>query len=298
MRILLTGGTGFLGSYIAQCAATKGYEVVVLARDPSRRGYLENVDPNRMVKVARLDADYSNISDLVAENLPDAVIHVAAKARGGESEIEIREYIDANVLFGSLLLQTMRTHGVGAFVNCGTSWQCAGDGTYSPFDFYAATKQSFEDVIRYFTDGGLKAITLRVFDTFGPYDRRKKVVELLIDATKNEAPLGMSPGAQSIDLVDARDVAEAFVVAATRAIGLAPGCNEVYGVSSGAAMPLREVAEIVARVTGLQPNINWGGRPYRPREIMMPCRTLSRLPGWAPRRTLENGVRDIISALK
>ena len=84
-------------------------------------------------------------------------------------------------MFGAHILEAMALTSVSYFINTGTYWQhYGGSSTYSPSCFYAATKQSFQDILKYYTDSKLiKSITLKLFDTYGPNDSRAKIFTIL-----------------------------------------------------------------------------------------------------------------------
>ena len=100
------------------------------------------------------------------------------------------------------------------FINTGTYWQHyvrSESSTYSPSCFYAATKQSFQDIIKYYTDSNLiKSITLKLFDTYGPVDLRKDIT-ILSEAQQNNNKIAMTSGEQLIDLVYITDVVRAYL---------------------------------------------------------------------------------------
>jgi nucleoside-diphosphate-sugar epimerase len=176
-------------------------------------------------------------------------------------------------------------------VNTGTSWQVNEHGDYAPFNLYAASKQAFETLIENDLTRGLSAITLRLFDTYGPGDTRGKIIDLIIAAVLSGEPLKMSPGEQVIDLVHVSDAARAFVHAGTILLGGTPPAHAIYGVS-GERAPLRDVAALIGEIAGTPAPIHWGGRPYRPREIMLPFAGFPSLPGWRPLVGLRDGLQD------
>ena len=299
--VLLTGGTGFVGSRLARLLVREGFAVTVLAQASSRLDQLHRVGVADEVTVARCGPAYDELPGIIAQARPDIVIHVASVSRGGEQPVELARMIDANITFPTLLLAAMRAAGVRRFVNTGTSWQtCAGDA-YSPFNVYAGTKQAAEDLLECFcADGGMAAVTLRLFDTYGPHDERRKIVDLIADAAQRGTPLAMSPGEQVIDLVHVEDVAEAFVAAARllldqTAAGHVASGHAVFGVS-GERVSLRALAERVGQAMRRTPPIEWGGRPYRAREVMQPWTGFEHLPGWAPRIGLDAGLREVAAA--
>ena len=78
----------------------------------------------------------------------------------------------------------------------------------------------------------------------------------------------MSPGLQWVDFVHVDTVCRNFLAAARRLLDGKVARSETYGVSSGHPKPLRQAVEDYANEHGLKLNIEWGGRPYRPREVM------------------------------
>lgn len=293
MRVMLTGGTGFLGSYICKELLSRGHQVVVVSRSGRVGDYLPVLGVGDAV-IAPIRSDFSNLDSLMKCHRPDVVVHVAAASRGNESDDGIRDYIETNVLFGSLLLNAMRANGIDALVNCGTSWQYGDDGTYSPFNFYAATKQCLEDILSHYCQDGMRAVTLRAFDTVGPHDRRNRILDLLIDATLSGSQLQMSPGAQRVHFVDVRDAAIAFAMAVARVACLPPATNEVFGIISPQPIRLADAAAVVGRVLGKRVPAEFGGRPYRSREVMEPWSGCMTLPGWVPRRSLQQTLQDML----
>ena len=148
-------------------------------------------------------------------------------------------------------------------------------------------------LVFYLERTGLSAITLKLFDTYGPGDSRKKLFTLLREATRQRRPLAMSPGEQLVDLVHVDDVARAFLVAADRLFSGDVKGHEMYAISSGAPLRLRDLVALCEQVAGEPIPVAWGERPYRSREVMEPWSTGERLPGWAPRIVLNEGIRAI-----
>lgn len=293
MNVLLTGGTGFLGSYIARQLLMCGYNVVLPVRNENKVEYLKKIAGDiSKIKIVELK-NFEDIDLIFLQNKIDAVIHVAAVSRAGDNTEEICNLVNSNILFGTLILNAMQKYGVNNFINCGTSWQSNQCGEYSPFNLYASTKQAFEDILKYYCDNWFKSITLRVFDTFGPNDARNRIVNLIINSTINGFELDMTPGEQLINLLDVRDVAMAFVIALKQVANSPTKTNEIYAVNSKHSLPLKGLAAMIEDALGRKNRINWGGRPYRPNEIMVPCDSLKRLPNWEPNIDLNTTIREI-----
>ena len=193
----------------------------------------------------------------------------------------------------------MSLHGVSNIVNTGTYWEHFQNKPYCPVNLYSATKHAFQDLLQYYVEvKGINAISLKLFDTYGPNDPRNKLLSLLINAANTGETLMMTPGKQKIDLVHINDVVNAYIVAAKRLLEGHVEHHEVYGVGSGNPISLKELVAMLEEQFGQSLNIDWGGREYRPREVMKPWDQYHALPGWNPVYSIENVVKLFSASLE
>ena len=102
----------------------------------------------------------------------------------------------------------------------------------------------------------------------------------------------MSPGEQKIDLIFITDVIAGFTRLA-ELLALDTELGEEYVLTSGRQIPLKELAQIYCDVSGRKLNIEWGGRPYRGREVMIPWKGVP-VPGWKALVDVTEGIRRFI----
>ncbi len=299
MRILLTGGTGFIGGHLVRALARRGDAVHLVVRAGTSQALINSVaagpgaapDPGAVVAHTH-DGTTEGLVDILTEIHPDLVIHLAALFVVQHQVADVRPLIESNLLFTAQLAEAMARVGVFRLINTGTSWQHFEDRTYSPVSLYAATKQAAEALLAYYVEtADFRVLTLKLFNTYGPGDRRQKLFVLLKEASQRDEPLPMSPGEQRIDLVHVDDVVAAFLVAAQQLMRNGGPGMESYAVCGGQRLTLREVVATYEQATGRRPHIRWGGLPYRPREVMAPWSIGTRLPGWAARISLVDGIR-------
>lgn len=290
MRALVTGGSGFIGGRLLARLLDEGHEVTALVRgDPAGR-----LDPR--ATAMQIDGA-ATLSDIVGEARPGIVFHVASAVVIEHSPGAISDLVQANVTFPTALLDAMAHHGVRRFVNTGTSWQhYDGNEAYRPSNLYAATKQAFEDIAAFYHHAhGIGVANLKLFDVYGPSDPRKKIIPLLLSVLRTGEPLGMSPGEQVLDMIHVDDVVDAYLAAA---IWLAkdPGGWATFAVRSGENHRLKDIVATLENVAGRPVAIQWGERPYRDREVMVPWVNGVTVPGWRARISLREGLKEVLEA--
>ena len=294
MSVLVTGATGFIGRHLVNGLRREGVAVDILVRRESTRPLPEAWRDDVTCRV--WDGSTNGLAAIVAAARPETVYHLASLFIAQHSPVDIEPLIRSNILFGTQLLEAMAAASVRHLVNLGSSWQHYQNQPYSPVCLYAATKQAFEAIMCFYVESGeLRAVTLKLFDTYGSGDERPKLVPALIRASALGTLLEMSPGQQMVDFVHIDDVVEALLMAARRLAAGQGGEMDCHAVTSGRAVSLRQFVEIFSQATGRPLNVVWGGRPYRPREVMELWRDGAPLPGWTPRISLEEGLARTVT---
>ncbi|MBT7545408.1 MAG: NAD-dependent epimerase/dehydratase family protein [Kordiimonadaceae bacterium] len=289
---LVTGGTGFIGVNLIKRLILSGWIVHLIVRQKSDLNVLKGSIKN--ITVHKTDGHTSSIVKIIAKSKPIIVFHLASLFLSGHMPRDIVPLINSNVKFSTQLLEAMNESGIKNIVNTGTSWQHFENNAGSPVNLYAATKQAFESILQYYIEANFfKVITLKLFDTYGPDDPRPKLFHLLEKISKTQEPLAMSPGEQLIDIVHVDDVINAFMIAAERLLTLQVTNHDRYAVSSGDPISLKKLVSIYEKETNIKLSIQWGGRPYRDREVMTSWSRGEIMPGWAPKVSLSNGIKQM-----
>jgi nucleoside-diphosphate-sugar epimerase len=294
MRVLVTGATGFVGGHLVKRLLKERHEVHVLVR-PTTDLALFGDDLDRIVS-HRHHGTTEGMVELVRNVQPDAVIHLASLFLGEHQPGDVDDLIASNVLLSTQLAEAMAANEVQLLINVGTSWQHHEDGDYNPVNLYAATKQAYRSILRYYIEtANLKVINLELFDTYGPNDQRGKLFALLDRLRTSGDTLAMSPGDQQLDPVYIDDVSEAFITALK--LLRSDVVHEVtYSVRSQNPIKLKDLVKTYEDATSSTLNIEWGGRPYRDREVMVPWSRGETLPGWSSTVTLQEGIKRILDS--
>lgn len=288
-RALVTGATGYIGSNLVRRLLADNWSVHVVVRPLSDLAPLSAV--RHAIQVHEYDGTTNSMIRLVEDAAPDVVFHLASLFLAQHKPEDVASLISSNVLFSTQLVEAMMANQVFYLINTGTSWQHYNDADYNPVNLYAATKQAFEDILAYYIEvNELKVITLALFDTYGPADPRPKLVSLLWKTALEQKPISMSPGEQLIDLVHINDVMDAFALGAELVVRQNVG-HERYGISSGAPVRLIDLVAAFEQATECAKlPIEWGGRPYRAREVMETWKSYKAMPEWTPRIPFAEGI--------
>jgi nucleoside-diphosphate-sugar epimerase len=293
MKAVVTGATGFVGSRLARHLAGLGHQVSILVRPTSSFDQLDGILDRIDVRV--VDDSQDSLRAALAAVRPDVVFHVATYYAFDHTPQDVERMLEANIAFPLRLIDAMAREGIGCLVNTGSAWQHFKDAHYDPVCLHSATKQAFQILMEYFVNiGKLRAITLLLNDTYGPKDPRRKIFAMVKEAADKPEPLKMSAGTQLVELVHAEDIVRAYVLAAERLLGMPEIRNEEYNVSTGKPLPLKDLVAMFTKLAGIRENIEWGARPFRDREVMVPWTTGKWVPGWEPNVSLEQGLPDLL----
>lgn len=290
-NILITGITGFVGFNLAKALVSQGFNVSAIIRAESSLENIKSIIDD--VNLVSYDGKIASMVSLVADVKPDCVIHLASNFLSSHEPDDIKPIIESNVLFGTQLVEAMVQNKVHNFINTGTSWQYYGGNEYNPVNLYAATKQAFESILKYYIEAkALRVTNLYLSDTYGYGDWRKKLFWILKNTETTGEELAMSAGEQLIDMVHIDDVASAFI----RAINITDeqynGIDASFSVSSDNLIALKDLVAIYQDVHNVKLNIAWGKKPYREREVMTPWQG-KLLPGWSPKILLKEGMNSL-----
>ena len=287
MRILLSGATGFIGkSFVDSCY--KDYEIHCIVRQTSDTRCLDN-----KVAIHRF-SELKQLYDVASEIRPDVLIHLAGLFLSNHDEDSIEELLHSNIVFSTVLFDAVNEAGCNKILNFGSYWQNYNGEDYCPVNLYAATKQSVEDILRFYSDAkGSRVITLALFDTYGKNDKRKKILNIVNDLRDGDV-LEMTGGEQRVYMVHISDIIKAIRITIDMLFQEQKGGYQKFFLRDENPIRLRDLVNLLIRVHNKSVGIKYGVRPYRDREIMNPEGIGQVLPGWKPEVSLEDGLRNMI----
>ncbi len=305
MRILVTGGAGYVGAVTVERLIDAGHEVTVL--DSLVTGHREATEPLATFVEGSL-GDRAVVDRVLAERGIEAVLHCGARSLVGQSMADPALYYHENVIGGVHLLDALVAAGVDRIVFSSTA------ATYGvpervplletdparPVNTYGATKLAFEDAMRWYGIHGLRSISLRYFNVAGASERHGEdhdpethLIPNLLKAAISGQPATLfgddypTPDGTPIrDYIHVLDLADAHLLALGWT-GTAPsGSAEILNLGSGGGFSVREVLDAAEAVVGDPiPTVVGPRRAGDPPVLIAAIDRAREVLGWTPRRS-------------
>lgn len=295
MRVLVTGGAGFIGSHVVDAYVAAGHEVSVL--DNLSTGKLANLNPAATLYQADI-RDPQALARAFAAAQPEIVCHQAALADVRASMREPEVYAEVNIIGSINLLEAARRHGVRKFIYASTGGAAYGEPEFvpvteahpvNPLDCYGASKHTVEHYLFIYQHAyGLETVTLRYANVYGP--RQDPYGEAGVVAIFTGRMLAGQPctihgsGEQQRDFVYVGDVARANLAAATSGSG-------IYNIGSGVATDINTIYALLKQAADYDQDAVYGpaklGEVFR---IVLDTSKAQAELGWQPTVSLEDGL--------
>jgi len=304
MKILVTGGAGFIGSHLVEELVKAGHSVTVL--DNFSLGTDENLKAVRK-KIEVVKGDIRD-AELVKKltNGVDIVFNLAAASSSPMFIDDLRKAVSVNVDGFINVLNACRDNKVKKLIYASTSSIYGNlkpplreDMPTPPVNFYASTKLLNEHLAALFSrEYGLETIGFRFLSVYGPHEKSKGIyanlaTQFLRAIQNGEQPVIYGDGSQTREFTYVLDIVQAHMLAMNSKKNLA---GEVFNVGTSKANSLNELVAVIDKVVG---------KSVRPKYIKNPVKNyiaaqlsdiskIRKMLGYEPKYTLEKGLKDII----
>lgn len=311
MKLLVTGGAGYIGSVVTEQLLAAGHQVEVL--DDLSSGHHDAVLPGARWHQGPI----TTAGDILDESF-DAVVHLAAKSLVGESVAHPERYWHGNIVATLALIDAMREAGVKRMVFSSTAAvygdaeaeQITEDLPTAPTNPYGASKLAIDHMLSAeATAHGLAAVSLRYFNVAGAsgslrerHDPETHLVPNLLSVARGDSPHATifgtdyptDDGTAVRDYIHVKDLAEAHLLALDYA---QLSRHEIFNLGTGTGTSVREVIDAVREVTGV--NIEAMEQDRRAGDptvlVASGARAAAEL-GWRPTRDVRQMVADAWAA--
>lgn len=285
-NILITGGNGFLGSYIAK-KLFKKYNIIILEKDSFNLFRLKDIINDIII------FDQSNYKRIFQDNKIDTIIHTATVY--GRNSIQLSDLIYTNVLFPVKLIELGLKYGVSTFINTDSFFN-DNKINYKYLGNYSLSKKHIIEWLKLLS-GKLQIINLKLQHMYGPFDSDNKFVMQIINSLKNNIPeINLTLGEQKRDFIYIDDVVVAYSIILENLSKIKKGFSN-YHIGTGCSISIKDFILTVHKLTNSKTKLNFGAIPYRENEFMDSKADLSEIFkfGWKPKVSLEEGLIKTIN---
>ena len=285
--ILLTGGTGYLGSKILKQLVDNGYNIILLKRsfsNPVRiKEYINNI--------TFYNIDLTPLETIFSENTIDTIVHCATNYGRGENDP--LQVIEANLVLPLKLLELGKKYHVKSFINTDTILD-------KRINYYSLSKKQFKDwLFVYKQDYTCINVALEHFYGSGD-DETKFVTYIVHNLLKNVDRIDLTKGEQKRDFIYIDDVVNAFLKIINSLDNFSKDFYE-FEVGTNHPLSIKEFVELAKQLSGNEQTLlNFGALPYRENEVMNYKVNTSEILklGWKCNRTVEEGLKKMIELEK
>jgi len=294
VKIIITGATGFVGRSLLP-KLFESHETAIVVRHKKKA---MEMFPNQNVKIIDInDPDYK--SEIRAFNAT-VLVHLATFLNSKErSDVNIHEFVDANILFGTQILNSMVGTDISYVINVGTCLEYRNNSTlpYSS-DLYSATKTAFRSVIAYYQNLiGFKWINVIPFSIYG-HGAPKIVLDYICESLISTESVNFTQGNQIIDLIHIDDVTRFFEVLINNTDKIIDSYSE-FEIGTSQGISIKELVSVFEKKANKKANIIWGGLNYSELASMYNvARTEKSYDLWKPEYKLDQAVTEYLTKHK
>jgi UDP-glucose 4-epimerase len=300
MKIIVTGGAGFVGSHVVDIYITNGFDVVVI--DDLSTGHLGNINPS--AKFYKMDICDPEIEAIFEKEQPDIVNHHAAQMNVRRSVVEPLFDARTNILGSLNLLECAKKYDVRRFIYISSGGAVYGEPEYLPCDEihpikpicpYGASKHTVEHYLyMYHVNYGLPYVVLRYANVYGPrQDPHGEAGVIAIfsgQMISGEQVVINGDGEQLRDYIHVRDCALVNIVATKENVE-----TGVYNIGSGIGTSVNEIYRLLKNISGYSLNaVHAPAKLGETRHIYLDAKKAKNYLGWTPMITLDQGLLDVV----
>jgi nucleoside-diphosphate-sugar epimerase len=313
MRVLITGGSGLIGTFLTRNLVERGHKITIFDSmmnylPPSESHYHDYMRKRQSwfhdldIEVIRGDTrNRAEIYRAIENSEPDVVVHLAALPIADLCNKHSEEAV-STVLNGTVnVLEAIRdVESVNRFVYASSS-MIYGDFHYRPADekhpknpkgVYGGTKLAGEVVTRSFSNQyNLDHVIVRPSAVYGPTDSNRRVTQIFVERGLKDEQLELhGGGTQKLDFTYVEDTADGFALAATHD----NAANETFNITRGEGRSIKELAEVIGTYVGGVDTVETQAQMSRPKRGALDIEKAREMLGYEPKYSLEEGMAEYI----
>ncbi|MCK4352499.1 GDP-mannose 4,6-dehydratase [candidate division WOR-3 bacterium] len=301
-KVLVTGGAGFIGSWLAEALVKKGYRVKIV--DNLSNGSVNNLDRvKNSIEFYKIDAREQNFLNLILKENFEIIFHLAGISYVPPSIKNPWSDFQNTLLPTFKILDCIRKNALKSKLIIASSAAVYGNlsktpikeqDTLNPISPYGVTRLAIEKYASVFSNlYQINVLSLRFFSTYGPRQKKQVVYDFIKKLSRNPKELViLGNGKQVRDLVYVKDVVDAIIKTAIN--GQFNG--EAYNVATGVGITIVELAKLIEKIMGVNPKYKFTGsiRLGDPEKWIADISKIRKL-GYKPHYSLKEGLDETIN---
>ena len=294
-KILITGGTGFIGANLVRKLTSIGYKPVLLIRKNSNIWRLKDIK-NKVVFIESEILNKPQLNKIILKIKPNIIYHLAVYGTIVAQQRDINEAIDVNITGTMNLLEASRKAGCEYFINTGSSTEYGQKEHIlketdlpNPSTFYGATKAAATLLVQeYAKSYDMSLAILRLFSPYGYYDKDRFIPSVILHALQNKH-LDLSSPDFVRDFIFIDDILEVYLyfLSGKKYFG------EIFNIGMGQQRKLKEVVQIIENHHKKKIDISWGKKlphQFEAKKWEADIDKAEKLLNWKPRFGINEGL--------
>ena len=308
MKIMITGGMGFIGSHLCEQLLIEKHDLVVLTKSFLKKHNISNI--SKKIKIEKIDVtDFKTLGQSIHKNKPDVIIHLAGQTSHSQSFEQPLNDIDSNAKSTLFILEEIRKSKLKCRFILGSTFIVIGRPQKIPIDektpcwpttVYGANRLASEHYCKIYHEVyGLDTVTFRITNSFGPREQvisTKNAVNFLIyEAFKGNIITIFKKGKFFRDLIYISDV-----ISGIKTIMKKGKSGELYWISSGKKIWFYELAKLLEKLTNAK--VKFVKTPNYTKKVdvgnFVVNNSKLRSLGWKPKMNLDEGIKKTLEYFK
>lgn len=272
-KILLTGGTGFIGSSILK-EITKGFNVSILIRNKKYKKKYKKVNYLYFENLKHL-------SSILDKKKYDAIIHCATYYKKNHNKDDVKKMIDANIYLGNIILESYKKTKFTKFINFTSVWENFDGVKNNPANLYAALKLSFSNIVTFYKKKYIDVTFYNLYlsETFGFNDKRKKLMSVLKNNYEKNLTTTIASKNLIMNIVNVKDIILALNLILKDNIK-----GGDYAIINKKSINVGDLISKFNKIKNNQLKIKWNATKILKEKIIK----YKIIPGWKPKNSTIN----------
>ena len=299
-HILLTGGTGFIGSNLVEELLNQNQKIIILKRSFSNTWRINEFFENDNLILK--DIDKISLENIFSQYNIEGILHLAAFSQRTHKSHSVSEMIDSNIKFPTNLLEYSINSNCKYFINTGSFFEYEFSKTpihenskFKAFNLYGSTKIAFENILKYYSNNyDMKCCSLKLFTPYGPKDDVNKILPYLITNSIRKNNITIKSPNKKLDFIHVKDIANAYITVMNNIHKF--NTYESYNIGTNISTSIKKVFIIIEKYLGKNDNVTFGNQE----EDHIQCcnNKIKEELNWNYKINLEEGIKLTIDYYK